>query len=90
MVWFTSDQLNQWNFQSFSDPSFDTLQQQTSRTLDDAARQAGYVEMQRQWDAAANTVWLAWPQVLYAGRTGLAPSLRVDGRMLAWNFREAG
>ena len=90
MVWFTSDQLNQWNFQSFSDPSFDALQRQTSQTTDDAARQAGYVEMQRQWDAAANTVWLAWPQVLFAGRTGLVPSLRVDGRMLAWNFREAG
>jgi len=88
MVWFTSDQLSQWNFQSYSDSAFDSLQQQALLTPDNGRRQADYVAMQQRWDAAANTVWLAWPQVLFAGRDSVVPSIRVDGRMLAWNFRE--
>jgi len=88
MVWFTSEQLSQWNFQSYSDTVFDSLQQQALRSADQGARQADYIAMQQRWDAAANTVWLAWPQVLFAGRDRIVPSIRVDGRMLAWNFRE--
>ena len=88
MVWFTEDQVDQWNFQTYRDPAFDDLQDRAARATGRADRQADYVEMQKRWDAAANTVWLAWPQVLYAGRSTLRPSLRVDGRMLAWNFRE--
>lgn len=88
MVWFTEDQVDEWNFQTYRDHTFDDLQDQAVRTTSRSERQADYVAMQKRWDAAANTVWLAWPQVLYAGRSTLRPSLRVDGRMLAWNFRE--
>lgn len=88
MVWFTEDQVDQWNFQTYRDPAFDDLQDRAARATGRADRQADYVEMQKRWDATANTVWLAWPEVLYAGRSTLRPSLRVDGRMLAWNFRE--
>lgn len=88
MVWFTEDQIGEWNFQAYRDPAFDHLQDAAVRTLKRPARQEDYVEMQRRWDDAANTVWLAWPEVLYAGRSTLRPSVRVDGRMLAWNFRE--
>lgn len=88
MAWFTGDQIDLWNFQTYRDPTFDDLQDRAARTTVRSARQADYVEMQKRWDAAANTVWLAWPEVLYAGRSTLRPSLRVDGRMLAWNFRE--
>jgi peptide/nickel transport system substrate-binding protein len=84
-MWFTCDQVGVWNWMRWCDPKFDALHKQGISTLDTAAREKIYIEMQQLWDASANAVWvtdqpLAWaykPDVvpaLYPG--GLCPMLR--------------
>ena len=35
--------------------------------------------MQELWDADANAVWIAWPSVAFAFRSGVSGSFRPDG-----------
>jgi len=89
MVWFTCAQVDVWNFQSFCDERFDDLHRRAARSLDPAERDRLYVEMQRRWDEAANTIWVAWPTEIYAGKQGVEACIRPDGRMLPADFRRA-
>ncbi|UPK75255.1 ABC transporter substrate-binding protein [Nocardioidaceae bacterium SCSIO 66511] len=87
-VWFTCSQIDKWNYQSYCDKTFDHLNDRATRTLDEDERDRLYVEMQRRWDDACNTVWVTWQTTTYAGNTEVAPSIGKDGRMLPWNFRK--
>lgn len=86
-VWFTCDQIGQWNFQGYCDEEFDKLNDQATSTVDTGRRGELYVQMQQRWDDACNTVWVTWPTVTYAGNADVVPSIRSDGRMLPWDFR---
>lgn len=89
MSWFTCEQINKWNLMGWCDDAFTKLAAAGIAEMDQAKRKDIYFEMQRMWDEAANAVWIAWPTTFFAARKGLDPSLRPDGRMLAWNFRTA-
>ena len=89
MVWFTCAQVGQWNFASYCDKDFDRMSREATQTLVPAERTKLYVEMQKRWDEACNAVWVTWPTVSYAGSEKLRPSIRLDGRMLPWDFRMA-
>ena len=89
MSWFTCDQIDKWNFQAYCDKQFDALHNRATQTVDTAERDKLYVQMQKRWDEACNTVWVTWPTVWYAGNSDLEPSIRADARMLPWDFRRA-
>lgn len=89
MSWFTCEQIDKWNFMDWCDPKFTELAAQGILEQDTGRRQAIYFEMQKLWEEAANVIWITWPTSFFASRQGLTPSLRPDGRMVAWNFRSA-
>jgi len=89
MNWFTCDQIDKWNFLDWCDETFTDLAAQGRVELDPVKREEIYLEMQRYWHEQANVVWIAWPTKFFAARQGIEPSLRPDGRMLAWNFRHS-
>lgn len=89
MNWFTCDQIEKWNFLDWCDETFTELAAQGRVELDPARREEIYLEMQRHWHEQANIVWIAWPTKFFAAQAEIVPSLRPDGRMLAWNFRRS-
>ena len=68
LVWFTCDQFDIWNYMYFCDEEYDRLFAEAAVELDDEARHEIYVEMQRIWDEAANTVWVSHPTTFVAAR----------------------
>jgi peptide/nickel transport system substrate-binding protein len=88
-VWFTCDQILQWNWMFWCDQRYDRLHSAALKEQDEARRDEMYIEMQKLWDAATHTVWVHWPKVFYAARKEIEPALRPDGRILPWAFRSA-
>lgn len=86
-VWFTCDQIDVWNWMYWCNKEFDQLHFAAIKETDPDKRHEMYIEMQKLWDQAAHTVWLAWPTLYFAGRKDLEPGLRPDGRMLPTAFR---
>jgi peptide/nickel transport system substrate-binding protein len=83
--WFTCDQMDLWNWMRWCSKDFDALHQKGLTTLDDAAREPIYIQMQQMWDAEADTVFVTdVPQVYVSKATvkavvypgGLSPMLR--------------
>jgi peptide/nickel transport system substrate-binding protein len=87
MQWFTTAERNQYNFMNWFDERYSALAAAAVKELDPAKRAAMYVEMQQRWDDNVNAVWIAWPSVVFAAKKGVAPTLRPDGRFVAWAFR---
>lgn len=88
-VWFTCDQVNVWNWMSWCNEEYSRLDKQAARETDQAKRQDMYVDMQRVMDEDAAAVWVAWPTEYYATVKGIKPTVRPDGRFVAWDFRPA-
>jgi peptide/nickel transport system substrate-binding protein len=89
MQWFTCEQLNLYNYVNWCDSRFTELAAAAKREPNPAKRQKMYVSMQQIWDDAANVVWIAWPSLAFAYKKSIKPSLRPDGRIIAWNFRSS-
>lgn len=89
MVWFTSDQIDEWNWMYWSNKEFDRLQAAGLVERDEAKRDEYYIEMQKLWDEAVHTVWLSWPTKHFAFKNGLAPGILPHGRVLPQAFRPA-
>ena len=79
LVWFTCDQFDIWNYMYFCDEEYDRLFAEAAVELDDAARQDIYVEMQRIWEEAANTVWVSHPTVFVAARSNVHIDVDASG-----------
>jgi peptide/nickel transport system substrate-binding protein len=88
-IWFTCDQVGVWNYMSWCNERYSSLDKQAARTVDQGQRQTMYEEMQKVMDEDVPAVWVAWPTSYYATKKGIKPSLRPDGRFIAWNFRTA-
>lgn len=84
-MWFTCDQVDLWNWMRWCSEEFDALHQQGIETIDTAAREPLYVQMQQLWDADVISIFVTnVPQVyvskpnvkvvIYPG--GLSPMLR--------------
>lgn len=87
-MWFTCDQVDLWNWMRWCNEEFDALHQQGIETVDTAAREPLYIQMQQLWDADAIAIFVTnVPQVyvskpdvsvvIYPG--GLSPMLREFG-----------
>jgi peptide/nickel transport system substrate-binding protein len=89
MEWFMCDQVGKWNWMSWCDQKANDLNNRALKELDPIKRSALYEEIQKRWDDAANTIWLAWPTLYFAGRSNLKPVIRLDGKLVPWAFTTA-
>lgn len=87
--WFTCDQVDNWNFMSWCSERYSELHKQALLETDEEKRQQMYVEMQEIMDEDAVAVWIVWPTELFAAKKTIKPSVRPDGRYIAWDFRPA-
>ena len=87
MVWFTCDQFDEWNWMYWCNEKFDKLQSTALKESDESRRNNAYIEMQKLWDEAVHTVWVAWPTKYFAFKKGLRPALTPHGRVLPQAFR---
>jgi peptide/nickel transport system substrate-binding protein len=87
-TWFTCSQFNQWNWQYWCNKQADQLQNAALYEIDPAKRGAMYVEWQRLWNNAVNTVWLAWIAfpVGYLS-SQVKPAFYVWGDPATWAFQ---
>lgn len=89
MVWFTCDQVDEWNWMYWCDEDFDRLQAVALKDPDQATREDAYIEMQKIWDEAAHTVWISWPTKHFAYKKALEPAITPHGRVFPQAFRRS-
>lgn len=77
-VWFTCDQVLQWNWMFWCNKEYTRLNKQALVEQDQAKRNAMYIRMQELMDEAMHSVWLATPTIYYAGK-GVTPVMHPDG-----------
>ncbi|MGH3095922.1 MAG: ABC transporter substrate-binding protein [Streptosporangiales bacterium] len=87
-VWFTSDQIGDWNFMSWSNKEFDKLHQAALVELDQKRRNQMYVKMQQLMDDDAIVDWVMYRTKHYAHSPDLDPSLITQrfAKYRAWTF----
>ena len=91
MQWFTTAQIGPggYNWMSWSNQQFDALNEQAAAELDDDKRTELYIEMQKIWDENANSVWLAWPAIIWAADKSVTMTVRPDGLPVVQAFGSA-
>ena len=91
MQWFTTAQIGPggYNWMSWSNHQFDALNEQAAAELDDDKRTELYIEMQQIWDENANSVWLAWPSIIWAADKSVTMTVRPDGLPVVQAFGSA-
>ncbi len=77
--WFTTSQIGVWNWQRWSDPTFDSLLDQASAELDPTKRAALMVEAQKRMEASECLTWLTYDVSTFVSRTWLKPALLPSG-----------
>jgi peptide/nickel transport system substrate-binding protein len=88
-VWFICDQIGQWNWMSWCNEEYDRLHFAALKEQDQQKRHEMYVQMQKLWDEAAHTQWIAYRTKFFAYRAGLQPAIAPYGRFVAWAFSSA-
>jgi len=79
-MWFTCDQVTVWNSQSWCSEEYDELHRKGLVTLDLEERAKIYIEMQRIWDEAAQSIWITHGVMTYAYSPDVAPATTPNGR----------
>lgn len=74
-VWFTSDQVGDWNFMSWSNDEFDALHSEALNEPDPDLRDEMYIKMQQLMEDDAVAQWVMYRSLQYAHRKELAPAL---------------
>ncbi|HEY3344001.1 MAG TPA: ABC transporter substrate-binding protein [Anaerolineaceae bacterium] len=69
--WFTCDQMDLWNWMRWCSKDFDALHQKGITTLDNAAREPIYIQMQQLWDAEADSVFVTDVPQVYVSKAGV-------------------
>lgn len=85
-VWFTCDQVPEWNWMYWCNERYDELHSAAIRELDPDKRTEMYIEMQKLMDEDAIAVWIAYPTFHYVSRADLQASITPHGRFMGWNF----
>jgi peptide/nickel transport system substrate-binding protein len=85
-VWFLCEQVTVWNWMEWCNEDYDRLHYEALKEFDPDKRAEKYIEMQKLWDEAVHSVWIAYPTYYFAYQTDIEPSLMPHGRILAWNF----
>lgn len=86
-VWFTCDQVVEWNWMYWCNEQYDELHEAAIRELDPDKRTEMYIEMQKLMDEDAIAVWIAYPTMHYVSRADVQASITPHGRFLGWNFK---
>ncbi|TMJ94191.1 MAG: hypothetical protein E6G67_10250 [Actinobacteria bacterium] len=86
-IWFTCSQFDQWNWMYWCDKQFDSLNNSATGELDKAKRSQMYVEMQKLWDAAAHTVWIAYPTIPFGAKKSIQAAISPHGRFYPYAFK---
>jgi peptide/nickel transport system substrate-binding protein len=89
LVWFTSQQLGQWNWERFSSAEFDRLNEQALATSDAADRSRMYQRMQDLMEESGCYRFIsngAMPQII---RNSVVPAFTPDGYAILRGFRPA-
>jgi peptide/nickel transport system substrate-binding protein len=87
MMWFSCDQVGQYNWMYWCDERFDALNTEAASTLDPARRGELYIDSQRLWDQNANVVWLLRPIFLFGMRSDIVPSFNPNAVPYLWDFK---
>ncbi len=88
-VWFTCDQVGDWNIMSWCNEEFDALHRAALIEQDPATRTDMYIEMQQLMDEDAVAAWLLYRTNFYTH----TPDLQISviparyGKYAAWDFR---
>lgn len=87
-VWFTSDQVGDWNFMSWSNKQFDRMHEDALVELDPARRNELYIKMQKLMDEQALAAWVMYRTNHYAHPKNLNLSLITQrfAKYRAWAF----
>jgi len=88
-MWFTCDQVTVWNTQSWCDEKYDELHRKGLVTMDDAEREKIYIEMQKIWDEAAQTIWITHGVMTYAYSPNIKPAPTPHGQPQYYDFEPA-
>ena len=75
LQWFTTSQIGIWNWQRWSDPTFDSLLDQASAELDTGKRAGLIVEAQKRMEASEAFVQLTYDVTTVVCRSWLKPAL---------------
>lgn len=90
MVWFTTQQMGQWNWERFSNREFDELNDLALATTDDTERGRMYQRMQDIMEESGCYRFISngvMPQIV---RNSIEPAFTPDGYALLRGFRPAG
>lgn len=88
-VWFTCDQVDEWNWMSWCNKEYDRLHEAALTETESERRHDMYVKMQQLMEQDAVALWVAWPTAIYATVDGIEPAVRPDGEVIPWAFRPA-
>jgi peptide/nickel transport system substrate-binding protein len=90
LVWFTSQQLGQWNWERFSNEEFDRLNDQALATTNEAERTRMYQRMQDIMEESGCYRFISngvMPQII---RKSVKPAFSPDGYAILRGFRPTG
>ena len=87
-VWFTTDQIGEWNMMSWSNKEFDSLHANALTELNVERRHQMYLRMQELMDEDAVAAWVMYRTHHYAHPGDLDPTLLTPrfGKYRAWTF----
>jgi peptide/nickel transport system substrate-binding protein len=88
-MWFTCDQVTVWNTQNWCNEQYDELHRKGLVTLDEKEREQIYIEMQKLWDEAAQTVWITHGMMTYAYTPKIEPATTPHGQPQYYDFKPA-
>ncbi len=88
-MWFTCDQVAVWNTQSWCSEEYDELHRKALVTVDDEERAQIYIEMQKLWDEAAQTIWITHGVQTYAYSPKIKPATTPHGQPQYYYFEPA-
>jgi peptide/nickel transport system substrate-binding protein len=77
--WYTTSQIGIWNWQRWSDPTFDGLLDQASAELDVPKRAALIIQAQQRMEASQAFVWITYDVSVFVTRDWLKPALLPSG-----------
>jgi peptide/nickel transport system substrate-binding protein len=88
-MWFTCDQIGVWNAEEWCSPEYDQLNKEAMTTLDPDKRADLYIQMQKLWDEAAQTVWVTHGARIYAYTPTIIPATTPNGKPQYESFQPA-
>ena len=88
-MWFTCDQVGVWNAEAWCNEEYDRLHYEAMVTLDPEERAEMYIEMQKIWDEAAQTVWVTYGARPYVYSPDIEPATTPNGKPQYESFKAA-